>query len=112
MDDFYASLTFSKSIAVSTYSRSFSKLDNFVSYIGGFVGAALVLFFLLKSYSEKAFLIDVGTLIFRGEDENCDLARFSFFDNIGVAAKSVLEILRIPCGWQRGEFLSKAMEEI
>lgn len=76
------------------------------------MGAALVLFFLLKSYSEKAFLIEVGAHLFRDEDDNCTLARFSFFDNIGVGIKGVLNALQITLNWPRGEFLTKAMEKV
>jgi hypothetical protein len=59
----YVSVQFSKSSRTTTYSRSFNKLDNYFSYIGGLLGSALGIFFLLNYYSEQSYLVDIGSLI-------------------------------------------------
>lgn len=43
-----------------TYSRSFNKIDNLFSYIGGFVGVVLLIFFILSSYSEALFTFSIA----------------------------------------------------
>lgn len=47
----YASMSFRKSSNTIVYSRSFAKVDDYFSYIGGLVGSALVIFFMMKEYS-------------------------------------------------------------
>jgi hypothetical protein len=59
-NNLYAQVSFSKSSSTTVYSRSFNKIDSFFSYIGGLLGSALAIFFLLKSYSEMSFLIELA----------------------------------------------------
>lgn len=59
----YVSISFSKSNRNTVYTRAFNKIDDFFSYIGGLIGSALAAFFILKSYSEKAFLMDLASNI-------------------------------------------------
>jgi hypothetical protein len=67
VDNFYGAVIFSKSSTTTTYTRSFNKLDDYFSYIGGFIGSALVIFFILKSYSERSYLIDIASHILSSE---------------------------------------------
>ena len=86
----YAQISFSKSSRTTTFTRSFNKIDSFFSYIGGLLGSALGAFFLLKSYSEKAFLMDLASRILVNEKEQLSLKRFNFFHNIGMIVKEGL----------------------
>jgi hypothetical protein len=66
--DQYVSVSFSKSSTTTTYSRSFNKVDEYFSYIGGLLGSALALFFLLKSYSERSYLVDIGSMLLSNDN--------------------------------------------
>lgn len=59
----YITLKFTKSNRKTTYTRSFNKIDNYFSYIGGLVGTILLIFFLIQKYSETAYLIDISSEI-------------------------------------------------
>jgi len=51
----YASITFNKSPTTVTYTRSFNKLDNYFSYIGGIVGGILALMLIMRFYTQAAY---------------------------------------------------------
>jgi hypothetical protein len=53
--DSYASFYIMKSSRSTTYSRSFTKVDSFFSYVGGLVGTILGLMLLVTKYSQFAF---------------------------------------------------------
>ena len=86
----YAQVSFSKSSRSTSYTRSFDKIDTLFSYIGGLFGSALGAFFLLKSYSEKAFLMDLASKILVNENEEISLKHFNFLHNIGTIFKQIL----------------------
>ncbi len=44
-----------KAASRMSYSRSFYKLDDYLSYIGGLFGAALGLMFFIKTYANASF---------------------------------------------------------
>ena len=56
----YAEINLLKSGQKITYMRSFNKIDNYFSYVGGLVGTMIALFFLMGFYTEKAFEVSVG----------------------------------------------------
>lgn len=68
INNIYAEITFSKSSTTTTYTRSFAKIDDYFSYIGGLIGSSLVIFFMLKSYSERCFLIDIASVILENDN--------------------------------------------
>lgn len=66
-ENIYVDFTFNKASTTITYTRSFGKVDDYFSYIGGLIGSALVLFFMLKSYSERSLLLDIAAVILENE---------------------------------------------
>lgn len=61
----YAQINFVKSSTSTTYTRSFNKIDSFLSYVGGLVGTTLIIFFVLGAYSEKAYVMSIAQEIYK-----------------------------------------------
>jgi hypothetical protein len=93
----------------TTYTRSFNKLDDYLSYIGGLIGSALVIFFVLNTYSERCYLIDIASNILENYDSQISLKKFNFIDNIGIMVKNVLETIKIDVNWTKINLMVKAI---
>jgi hypothetical protein len=68
----YASVVFDRSSLQTTYSRSFNKVDSYFSYVGGLVGTVLLLFFIMSSYSDMSFSIDLANELFQITEKEDD----------------------------------------
>lgn len=75
----YASVVFDRSSVQTTYSRSFNKVDSYFSYVGGLVGTVLLLFFIMSSYSDMSFSIDMANELFLLTEKDDIVPQFSFF---------------------------------
>lgn len=51
----YAKFAFNKATYTTTYSRSFSKIDTYFSYVGGLIGTIIGFIFILNFYTQKAY---------------------------------------------------------
>ena len=51
----YAQIQFLRSSTSVTYHRSYNKVDQYLSYVGGLVGTVLGLFFLISFYNEITY---------------------------------------------------------
>jgi hypothetical protein len=60
----YFNMAFTKSAIVAKYNRTFSKIDNFLSYIGGLVGTLMGLLFIVGSYNQLCYQISLGNKLF------------------------------------------------
>lgn len=67
--DTYVVINFQKSPDVVTHERSFQKVDDFLSYVGGMVGIIFGFVFVLSSYSELCFELSLANVIFRYPEE-------------------------------------------
>jgi len=47
----YVKIILDKSIKTKTYIRSFNKIDNFLSYIGGLIGIFIMICFIINKYA-------------------------------------------------------------
>ncbi len=63
--DLLANMMIYKSSSTTTYSRSFYKIDEFFSYIGGLVGVILSGMFLLASYNQFTFQHDLASFLYK-----------------------------------------------
>ena len=63
--DTYVSWAICKSSVQKTYTRSFNKVDQFFSYVGGLVGTILALMFFMANFTSMAFGLDLAQGIFR-----------------------------------------------
>jgi hypothetical protein len=104
-DHLYATVQFSKSGTVVSYARDFVKIDDFISYIGGPIGSALVLFSVLVSYSEHSFYIDLASKFLLVESPELSLRSFNIVVYLGVMLKKVFGF--VP--WSNGELFIKSI---
>ena len=54
----YLNLQIHKSDKTKKYNRSFNKLDNFASYIGGLIGTFISICFIINKYAEVEYCIN------------------------------------------------------
>ena len=53
-------MLFGASPETTTYERSFNKVDNYFSYVGGLVGTIIGLIFIMEFYTEKAYEVSIA----------------------------------------------------
>lgn len=63
--DTYATFYLYKSATSIAISRSFQKLDDVLSYIGGLFGTIIMLFFLISSYNTYKFEVNLAGYLYR-----------------------------------------------
>lgn len=68
--DVYALIIFTKTAEATIFYRSFTKLDTYFSYVGGLIGTIVGAFFLMRNYSECAYLISIAEKVFNYDDHN------------------------------------------
>jgi hypothetical protein len=59
-----ASLFFYKSSSSTVYNRSYYKIDEFFSYVGGLVGVIMGGMMLLNSYNQLSFEISIASELY------------------------------------------------
>jgi hypothetical protein len=84
--DTYCSFTFAKSENLKMYDRSFQKLDDLLSYIGGLFGTITICLFFVRAYNESAFEIELGSSLFHIQEEKQAkvLKKYGFFQYLKV----------------------------
>ena len=65
----YGSFIFRKSANSYTFTRSFTKFDTVISYIGGLFGAIVGILFLMNHYKRTNFEICLGSSTYDDEDD-------------------------------------------
>ena len=74
----YIEVVFEKEPTVTTYDRSFNKVDTFFSYVGGLIGTIIGLIFILGCYTEKAYEVSISRKLFKNnEDEDIPSSSFN-----------------------------------
>lgn len=63
-DDHYASFYLMKASSSTIYTRSFSKLDTFFSYVGGLVGTILGFMLIIQRFAEMSYELDLSQHLF------------------------------------------------
>ena len=75
VNDSLSNFWFQKGSAKTTYNRSFNKLDNFFSYVGGLIGVVLSAMLIMNKFSELSFEINIGKRFFTyNQEEDTDLS--------------------------------------
>lgn len=84
-DNRYAAFLVLKSSVQKTYTRSFNKVDQFFSYVGGLVGTILGLMLFMGNFTSMAFALDLSQMLFKyKEDEDANFKSFNLFTYIGL----------------------------
>ena len=66
----YAQISFNKATFTTSYTRSFNKVDNYFSYVGGLIGTIIGLIFILNLYTQKAYEISIAHKLFKYDDKD------------------------------------------
>lgn len=88
-------ITFLKSSTSTIYTRSFNKIDDYFSYVGGLVGTVLLFFFILSGYSEKSYVIEIASQVFKPADGADKPPSFHFLHYITVNIKKVFDFVNL-----------------
>ena len=64
-DSSLVNIYFIKSARTITYTRSFNKIDDYLSYIGGIIGTIFIIFFIVQKYAEVAYTIEFSSQIIK-----------------------------------------------
>jgi hypothetical protein len=67
LDKTYAIFILFKSSTSNNITRSFEKLDNVLSYIGGLFGTVIMFFFILGSYNTYKFEVSLAGYLYKTE---------------------------------------------
>jgi hypothetical protein len=76
-------ILFKKSTKTVTYSRTFNKVDAYLSYVGGLVGTIIGLLFIMGPYTEKTYEVSLAKKLLIDDDKK-EIDSKSF--NIGYFA--------------------------
>ena len=89
-DYWYGGISFSKARANYTYTRSFYKIDELLSYIGGLIALALSVLTFFLPYTELCYELPLCKQIFQTKDgEPLDIS-FNFLSYLLYGAYSIL----------------------
>ena len=67
---YLSNVFFAKSKNTLTFKREFRKISAVISYIGGLVGAMIIVLFLVKYYTDSALEINISLDLFEINREN------------------------------------------
>ena len=60
----YARVLFEQSSTSVTYVRSYDRVDDFLSYVGGLISSAIAIIFIMSFYNEFSYYISIGDKLF------------------------------------------------
>ena len=76
----YASFLFFKASSKTIYERTFNKVDEFFSYVGGLIGTILGLMLFMSNFSLMSFELDIAQRYFKySHEDKMDASCFNIF---------------------------------
>ncbi len=98
----YSTITFFKSPISRTINRSFQKIDEILSYVGGLFGTIAICLFLANTYNSYSFEILMGDYLFKPEDENMSkqLKKYNFLHFLMHLAYVFVSIFNCKFNWK------------
>ena len=89
-----------RSLSTTTYTRSFSKVDEFFSYVGGLIGTIIGFIFIMENYNEKSYEISIAHNIFTTNDSTeIPYNSFNFLSFILMFFRNLLDIFGLKVYW-------------
>lgn len=110
LDGTYARFSFYKSPYSSVYSRSFQKLDEVFSYIGGLFGIILIAFFLVSSYNSCKYEINLAGYLYHSD--NKIEKKYNFLYYLCQVVYEIIGIFRITPNWEIVKKYNSISEEV
>jgi hypothetical protein len=111
-NNIYAEVTFTKSSTTTSYTRSFNKVDDYFSYVGGLLGTTLVFFFILSSYSEKAYVMSIASELFALSEDAGPSPKFNMFYYFSIFIKKAVNFVRKDVVWAKSDLFLESLEEM
>lgn len=99
--DNYAQFRFIKASNYRIYTRSFNKVDDFFSYVGGLISVIIVFFFFVGCYSAANYMIEMAGKTFQMENNKPVPSTFNFFYFIAACIKDILSYLPRKFQWKK-----------
>ena len=88
-------LNLMKSPTVTTYKRSFNKVDSYLSYVGGLVGTVISLIFIMEFYTEKAYEVSIARKVLLDNNrEEISSGSFNIFYYFAMILKEIFKKCR------------------
>lgn len=111
--DIYGSFLIAKSPISLAFDRSFQKLDDVFSYIGGLFGTILIFFFVISSYNTYKYEINLAGYLYRNEGQTEKIEKkYNLFHYLGQLVFNVCKMLNCEPKWEKLSYYSGAREEM
>lgn len=92
-NDNYCTFFFYKSPNSFEVTRSYQKLDEILSYIGGLFGTIAICLFIVRIYNEHSFEINLGAALYKHDEEKAKFNSYNFWQFIKQAVYKFLRLL-------------------
>ena len=102
-----------KSSEKTTYTRSFNKVDEYLSYVGGLIGTIIGFMFIMEKYNEKAYEISLSTRLLRDDSgENIPSSHFHLGYYLLCLVKEILDFFGCKPNWKKTQVFLESSEEM
>lgn len=90
-----------KSSLQTTFSRSFNKIDQFFSYVGGLVGTILGLMLFMGNFTSMAYALDLAHRLFKyKDDDSANFKDFSLLSYLSYTPYKIAKFFNFCKGWK------------
>jgi hypothetical protein len=107
-------MMFFKSPISKSIDRSFQKIDEILSYIGGLFGTIAICLFLVNLYNSYSFEILMGEYLFKPDDDNMrkGLKKYNFVYFFLQLCYIVVNLFKCRCSWKTPKLFYECREEM
>lgn len=106
-------LNIRKASLATSVSRTYRKIDDTISYIGGLFSAIVSALLLLGMYSELSFELSIAKSIYKNQKDDKDQAEnFNIFVFLGYLLYTTLAKINCVLPWERMKKYDQSLEEI
>ena len=108
-----ARIIFTKSPSKTTYERSFNKVDEYFSYVGGLIGTIIGFIFIMEFYTEMAYEVSIAKKIMVDNNrEEISSKSFNLFYYFSVVIRDLLSKCNYEPNWPSTKIYADCCEEI
>jgi hypothetical protein len=110
----YATFFIYKSPISKSIERSFQKIDEILSYIGGLFGTIAICFFFVNIYNSYSFEITMGGYLFKPDDEQMGkrLKKYNFLYFLLHLCYVLTDAVGLRCSWPTTKLYYECREEM
>lgn len=110
----YSTIIIFKSPISKTIERSFQKIDEILSYIGGLFGTIAICLFLANVYNSYSFQILMGGYLFKPDDANMQkqLKKYNFLYFLLHLVYVVIDLFGCKCNWKTARLYYECRQEM